>query len=112
MSTTPEVYFERQWGHYPKLAGLLAGRMESIKWTGPNSAADNIFEHFNRLMRTYALVEDSSIEVMQLIKESSSLDKRAILEELDMLRRELNWAKGIVEDMCSSIHSLIINSDK
>lgn len=112
MSARPEVYFERQWGSYPKLAVLLAGRSESIKWTGSNSAANNIFEHFNRLLKTYALVEDSAIEVMQLIKASSNGDKDAVLEELHMLGRELNWAKGVVDDMCSSIHLLISNSSQ
>ena len=106
MSLLPEVYFERQWGRYPKLASLLAGRTPSMRWTGHNSSSDNIFEHFSRLLQTYALVVDNSSEVTQFIKESSDQDRGALMQELKILSKELNWAKAIIESMESTIQNL------
>ena len=101
MSLLPEVYFERQWGKYPKLASLLAGRTPSMKWTGHNSCSDNIFDQFSRLLKTYALVVDNSSEVTQFIKESSDKDRQALKEEFLMLAHELDWAKGLIDSMAS-----------
>ena len=104
MSARPEVYFERQWGRYPKLASFLSNeRPDAIKWFRGNSSADNIFEFFSRVLTTQATVQDNSLLIASLLKSNDHNEREGIKKELFLLCKELAIARDEISDMISKI---------
>ena len=107
MSARPEVYFERQWGRYQKLASFLSKQQpDAIKWFRGNSSADNIFEFFSRVLTTQAIVQDNSILLADLIKSNDFNERESIKKELFLLCEELTDARHAISDMISKIKSI------
>ena len=90
MSLTEEAYFERKWGEFPILASLVSHGQLNTKWTGSSSAADNIFDHVNRLIDIQARVKDSANEIKaSIIAADSTINLEALKIEFRLLQKQL-----------------------
>lgn len=87
---TERAMYERKWGRFPELGKVLSGKQLTVKWTGPSSVSDNIFDQVVQLLKIYALVEDHGSDV----DDALLARKHSMRKELSELARGLAWAAG------------------
>jgi len=85
---TERAMYEREWGRFTELAKVLSGKQPTVRWTGPSSVSDNIFDQVVRLLRIYALVEDHGNSIDSALAGHEPL----VRQELFELSKGLAWA--------------------
>ena len=93
----------QSWPGFDALSALLFGRPLSLKWTGPTSASDTVFERVQRLLQIYALVQDNEKEVGSLV---TRREGRAMYEDLRRLSGELQSMSESFAEAAAEVHQL------
>ena len=99
---TESALYERKWGRFPELGRLLSHKQPSVRWTGPSSVSDNIFDQVRRLLEIYALVEDNSRDIEQAVAGA----EHPLLRDLIELSQGLSWAAKRFTDAARSMEQL------
>ena len=93
----------KSWPGFDALSALLFGRPLSLKWTGPTSESDTVFERVQRLLQIYARVRDNEKEVGALV---TPPEGRAMYEDLRQLSYELESMSESFAEAAAEVHQL------
>ena len=91
------------WPGLDALSELLFGRKLSLRWTGPTSASDNVFDGVHRLLEVYATVCDHEDEVGATVGSPSG---RAMHEDLMRLSDMLASTSEMFDRASKSMEKL------
>lgn len=103
MSLTIEAYNERKWSRYPSLRNVLEDRKIPDHYYGPTSVSDNIFERLSRLHQLAVLVCEHKD---QLIDKSESCKLKEMMEDLNLVKQDLESARCGLEKYIRDIDQI------